>query len=237
MNVITPRPLSLNISCELFGAKNLMSQFSSRWQKAPSEGVSSRIRDTVRSPGPLKPRLEQAGRQIQVQIAKLDATSAKLRERDSSIFNKVVAAIAKHDSQHANILANELSEVRKMNKMVTQAKLALEQITLRLNTVQELGDIVVTLSPAMGVIRNVRSGLVSVIPEAEHEIGEISGLLSSILVDAGQLGAGVINFESANEEADKILAEAGAVAEQKMRDKFPDLPNTVPTGTESAGFS
>ena len=62
-------------------------------------------------------------------------------------------------------------------------------------------------------------------------------LISSILVDAGQLGAGVINFESANEEADKILAEAGAVAEQKMRDKFPDLPNTVPTGTESAGFS
>ena len=162
-----------------------------------------------------------------MQIAKLDATSAKLRERDSSIFNKVVAAISKHDTQHANILANELSEVRKMNKLVTQAKLALEQITLRLNTVQELGDIVVTLSPAMGVIRNVRSGLVSVIPEAEHEIGEISGLLSSILVDAGQLGAGVINFESANEEADKILSEAGAVAEQRMRDKFPCRPENA----------
>jgi division protein CdvB (Snf7/Vps24/ESCRT-III family) len=215
-----------------------MSQFSNRWTKSSEDGITNRIKDTVRSPGPLKPRLEMATRQIQVQISKLDATSAKLRERDSSIFNKVVASIQKHDTQHANILANELSEVRKMNKMVTQAKLALEQITLRLNTVQELGDIVVTLSPAMGVIRNVRSGLVSVIPEAEHEIGEISGLLSSILVDAGQLGAGVINFESANEEADKILAEAGAVAEQRMRDKFPDLPESVPGGTEaSAGFS
>lgn len=215
-----------------------MSQFSSRWQKSSQDGLTNRIKDTVRSPGPLKPRLEMATRQIQVQISKLDATSAKLRERDSSIFNKVVASIQKHDTQHANILANELSEVRKMNKMVTQAKLALEQITLRLNTVQELGDIVVTLSPAMGVIRNVRSGLVSVIPEAEHEIGEISGLLSSILVDAGQLGSGVINFESANEEADKILAEAGAVAETRMRDKFPDLPESVPGGTEAAaGFS
>ena len=214
-----------------------MSQFSSGWQKSPSEGITTRIKDTVISPGSLKPRLEQAARHIQVQISKLDATSAKLRERDASIFKKVVASIQKHDTQHANILANELSEVRKMNKMVTQAKLALEQITLRLNTVQELGDIVVTLSPAMGVIRNVRSGLVSVIPEAENEIGEISGLLSSILVDAGQLGSGVINFESANEEADKILAEAGAVAEQRMHDKFPDLPESVPTGTEAAGFS
>lgn len=214
-----------------------MSQFSSKWQKSPQDGFGTRLKDTVRQPGPLKPRLEQATRQIQVQISKLDATSTKLRERDASIFNKVVASIQKHDTQHANILANELSEVRKMNKMVTQAKLALEQITLRLNTVQELGDIVVTLSPAMGVIRNVRSGLVSVIPEAEHEIGEISGLLSSILVDAGQLGSGVINFESANEEADKILAEAGAVAEQRMRDKFPDLPESVPAGTEATGFS
>jgi division protein CdvB (Snf7/Vps24/ESCRT-III family) len=214
-----------------------MSQFSSKWQKSPQDSFGTRLKDTVRQPGPLKPRLEQATRQIQVQISKLDATSTKLRERDASIFNKVVASIQKHDTQHANILANELSEVRKMNKMVTQAKLALEQITLRLNTVQELGDIVVTLSPAMGVIRNVRSGLVSVIPEAEHEIGEISGLLSSILVDAGQLGSGVINFESANEEADKILAEAGAVAEQRMRDKFPDLPESVPAGTEATGFS
>jgi len=215
----------------------MSSQFSSRWQSSQQEGLGTRIKETVWSPGPLKPRLEQATRQIQVQISKLDATSAKLRERDASIFNKVVASIAKHDSQHANIFANELSEVRKMNKMVTQAKLALEQITLRLSTVQELGDIVVTLSPAMGVIKSVRSGLVSIIPEAENEIGEISGLLSSILVDAGQLGSGIINFESANEEADKILAEAGAVAEQKMRDKFPDLPTSVPSGTEAAGFS
>ena len=214
-----------------------MSQFSSRWQKPPSEGLGTRIKESVRAPGPLKPRLEQAGRQIQVQIAKLDATAAKLRERDSSIFNKVVGAIQKHDTQHANILANELSEVRKMNKMVTQAKLALEQITLRLNTVQELGDIVVTLSPAMGVIKTVRSGLVSVIPEAEHEIGEISGLLSSILVDAGQLGAGVINFESANEEADKIFAEPGAVHDPRTPHKIPDNPSTQPSASEATGFT
>ena len=136
----------------------MSSQFSSRWQSSQQEGLGTRIKETVWSPGPLKPRLEQATRQIQVQISKLDATSAKLRERDASIFNKVVASIAKHDTQHANIFANELSEVRKMNKMVTQAKLALEQITLRLNTVQELGDIVVTLSPAMGVITKRQIG-------------------------------------------------------------------------------
>ena len=203
---------------------DVLPQFSSGWTKPPSDGIANKIKEALRSPGPLKPRIEQATRQMQVQIAKLEGTSAKLRERDATIFSRVVAAIQKHDREHANMLANELSEVRKMNKLVTQAKLAFEQITLRLSTVQELGDIVSMLSPAMGIVKNVRTGLGTVIPEAENEIGEISSLLGSILVDAGQLGSGVINFETANEEADKILAEAGAVAEERMRDKFPDLP-------------
>jgi division protein CdvB (Snf7/Vps24/ESCRT-III family) len=170
--------------------------------------------------------LDEASRQIQIQITKLDATSVKLRERDSSIFAKVVTYIQKHDTQHANMLANELSEVRKMSKMVTHAKLALEQINLRLSTIKELGDIAATLSPAMGVLRGIRGGLSSVVPEAEGEINEISSLLSDILVDAGQVSSTSINFETANEEADKVLAEAGAVAEQNMKDKFPDLPST-----------
>jgi len=214
-----------------------MSDFVSKWNKPSGGGFGERVREAVRPLGPLKPRLEAAVRQIQIQISKLDATSLKLKERDAAIFNKVVTSIQKHDMQHATVYANELAEIRKMNKMVTAAKLALEQIVLRLNTVQELGDIVVTLAPAMGVIRSIKSGLVSVLPEAENEISEISNLLGSILVDAGQLGASTINFEAANEDAERILAEASAVAEQKMREKFPDLPTSVKTSDTLEGIS
>jgi division protein CdvB (Snf7/Vps24/ESCRT-III family) len=48
--------------------------------------------------------------------------------------------LQKHDTEHANVYANELAEVRKMIKTVTSSKLALEQIVLRLNTITELGD-------------------------------------------------------------------------------------------------
>jgi division protein CdvB (Snf7/Vps24/ESCRT-III family) len=123
--------------------------------------------------------------------------------------------------------------------MVTSAKLAMEQIVLRLNTITELGDIVVTLTPAMSVIRSVKQGLVGVLPEAESEIGEISGLLSSILVDAGSVGGYSLNFEAANEDAEKILAEASAVAETRMKGQFPEIPSTLPqgeTGTEGTSF-
>jgi division protein CdvB (Snf7/Vps24/ESCRT-III family) len=216
-----------------------MSTFAGKWEKQNNQSFGGKVKDSVRNPGPLKPRLDLAVRQIQVQVAKLDSTSIKLRERDNSIFGKVVASLQKHDTQHASVYANELAEIRKMNKMVTQAKLALEQIVLRLNTITELGDIVVTLTPAMAVMRSVKQGLGGIMPEAEGEIGEISGLLSSILVDAGTVGGYSLNFEAANEDAERILSEASAVAEQRMKEKFPEIPSTLPSaeaGTETSSY-
>ena len=204
-----------------------MSQFSNNWdnpKKAP--GIGSRIIGKFNNPGPLKPRLDQATREIQTVMAKLDAAIFKLRDRDAFLFNKIVASVQKRDSQRASMFANELAELRKMNKMVTQSKLALEQIVLRLNTVTELGDVVLTLAPATSIVRNLREGLSGVMPEAEGEMGEISGLLSGILVDAGSVSGSSLNFETANEEAERALAEAAAVAETRMS-KFPDIPRTV----------
>ncbi|NWG08745.1 MAG: hypothetical protein HXX80_00255 [Nitrososphaerales archaeon] len=204
-----------------------MSQFTNKWKKPEGPKFKERLKDSVKPQDPLRPRLEQATRQIQAQVGRLDSTLSKLKERDTSLFNKVTASLQRHDAQMASSLSNELSEVRKMTKMVSQSKVALEQIEFRLGTVQSLGDVAATLAPVMGIVRSVRSGLVGVMPEAEHEIGEISGILSSILVDAGQLGGLTLNFEVANEDAEKILAEASAVAEQRMKEKFLELP--IPT--------
>jgi len=212
-----------------------VSKFVDRWEKTDSPGISTRVKESVRPPGPLKPRLDAAVRSIQLQTQKLEIANQRFQERDRMMFSKVVDAYSKHDIDHAKIYANELAEIRKMAKMLMQAKMALEQIVMRLNTVTELGDIVVTLAPAMGVIRSVRSGISSLLPEAERELGDISTTLSSILVDAGQ-GAGLsLNFDSANEDAMKILNEAATVAEQKVKEKFPELPAGVATG-EKTGF-
>lgn len=202
-----------------------MADFTSKWSKGYELTFGEKVKGAIKPAGPLKPRLEQAVRQIQVQVAKLDTAAAKLKERDKYIFNKVVSALQRHEQQRAAVYANELAEIRKMTRMVTQSKLALEQIVLRLNTVQELGDIVVTLAPAMGVIKNIKAGIVRVMPEAEGEMNDISSLLSSILVDAGQLGGYSLNFEAANEDAEKILQEASLMAEQNMKERFPELPS------------
>jgi division protein CdvB (Snf7/Vps24/ESCRT-III family) len=212
-----------------------VSKFVDRWERKDSPGISTKIQESVRPPGPLKPRLDAAVRSIQLQVQKLEIANQRFNERDRMMFSKVVDAYSKHDIDHAKIYANELAEIRKMSKMLMQAKMALEQIVMRLNTVTELGDIVVTLAPAMGVIRNVRTGISSLLPEAERELGDISTTLSSILVDAGQSSGLSLNFDSANEDAMKILNEAATVAEQKVKEKFPELPAGV-ASVEKTGF-
>jgi division protein CdvB (Snf7/Vps24/ESCRT-III family) len=202
-----------------------MSEFTNKWSKSQRSTAADRIREAFQPSGPIKPKLEWARRQLQVEIQKMDAIIARLKKKDEDIFKRSVTAMQKHETQLAAALSNELAEVRKMSKLVNQAKLALEQIALRLTTVEDLGDVAVVLAPAGSIIRSIKSGLAGVMPEAESELGEINGMLSNILVEVGQLGGLTLNFEAANEEAEKILAEASTVAEQRMKQNFPDLPS------------
>src|SRR5271170_274135 len=206
-----------------------MSQFSNNWDRKKSAGLGERLRTRFNNPGPLKPRLDALMHQIQIVMAKLDTSMAKIRERDAALFSKTVAAVQKHENQRASMFANELAEVRRVGKMVTQSRLALEQVVLRLNTITELGDVVTTLAPATSIVRNVKADIAGVMPDAEGEMGEVSSLLSGILVDAGSMGGYTMNFETANEEAEKALSEAAAVAESRMKEKFPDIPQSVET--------
>ncbi len=212
--------------------------FVSKWQKKDQgPGFADRVRDSVRTPIPLKTQIEEANRQIRLLISQLDGTVSRIKQRDSTIFKNVVSSLAKHDTQHAAVYANELAEVRKMGKMVTQAQLAMEQISLRLGTITDLGEIASTLAPAVSVIKGMKESLKMALPEADKEISEISGLLSNVLIDASTTGGFSLNFDAANEDAQKVLEEAALVAEQRMNESFPQIPAGVLTSEESEGLT
>jgi len=217
----------------------LSERFAKKWEtRREEQPFTNRIKDAVKPPGALKPRLDFAVRRIELQVQKLDQATDRFTQRDKAIFARIVDAYSKHDTARANVFANELSEVRKMERLIMNAGLALEQIVLRLRTVSELGDVVSTLGPAVGVLRSVKAGLVSVFPEAENELGEIGNMLSGIMIEAGQGSGMTLNFDSVNEDASKILNEAATVAEQRIKEKFPDLPPgmpAMPASQEKAG--
>jgi division protein CdvB (Snf7/Vps24/ESCRT-III family) len=202
-----------------------------KWNNnAQSESIRDKLREVTQSQTPLKPRIEEAQRKLQIQISKLDAISSKMQEKDKIIFSRIVNAMQNHDSHYAKVLSGELSQIRRTNKMVNSAKLAFEQIQLRLNTMTELGDVVVTLSPAMSVIKGIQGGLKTMLPEADQSFGQISELLGGIMSGSSQIPTAEIGSKDLtfDEEAIKIIEEASAIVEEDTRDKFPDLPLSSP---------
>jgi division protein CdvB (Snf7/Vps24/ESCRT-III family) len=205
----------------------MSSKFEKGWKSQETEPFGNRVRESVRGPQPMRPQIQKATQQLTGEINRLDQAMNRLKQRESSIFKKTVTAVQAHDQESSKAYSNELAEVRKMQKIVTQSKIALEQITTRLQTVTDIGDFASTIAPAIGVIKNVRATLGEAMPDAQGALGEIGAQLNSIMVDVGQI-TGTTFYQAENsEEANRILAEASAIAEKRMAENLPEVPNTT----------
>ena len=206
--------------------------FTNKWN-VQKESISQKVIDKVKPDAPLKPKIDEAQKKLQLQIIKLDSISKKLKEKDDFIFRKVVEAVRTHNKAYSNAYATELYEIRKMNNMVTGAKLAMEQIQLRLNTISELGDVVVTLSPCMSIIKGLGAGLNGLMPAADSSMSDLSNILGEIMSGASVSGDNSFVTDTSNSETNQILEEAHAILEGHVRQSIPDLPPTLGSTTKA----
>ena len=202
-----------------------MTGFDKNWSNQSRAVASDKLKESLRPQGPLKPRIETAVNKLQLQTSKLDTMITKLNERDASLFRRVVDSMQRHDTDSAKVLSNELAEVRKISKTLGQAKMALEQVSMRLSTIHDMGDAMVALGPAMASIKGLKPSLGRFVPGADSEINNMQNLLGSIMTESLQSsGLGIEVNTGSGGDIDQIMMEASAVAEQKVNDKFPSIP-------------
>jgi division protein CdvB (Snf7/Vps24/ESCRT-III family) len=214
-----------------------MAGFDKNWiNQSRSGGASEKLKESLRSQEPLKPRIDTAINKLQLQTSKLDALITKMNERDASLFRKVVDAMQRHDADSAKVHSNELAEVRKISRTLSQSKMALEQVAMRLSTIHDMGDAMVALGPAITSIRGLKSGLGQFVPGADAEINNIQGLLSGIMTES--LSGGTTGIEvntGGGSDIDQIMMEASAIAEQKVNDRLPSIPGASRIEISSSG--
>jgi division protein CdvB (Snf7/Vps24/ESCRT-III family) len=201
-----------------------MTSFTNNWQRPNTPSIGERFNDAIKPKGALKPRMETAIKRLQTQISKLDGMITKLKQRDEKLFKRIVTATQQHDLTASKVLSKELAEVRKVTKLLGNARMALEQIELRLSTFHDLGDTVVTIMPTIGLMKNLRSSLIKFMPEADRELGGMTEMLNGLMTDTFHNGDFGIDSEATTEESEKILQEAAAVAEAAVNDKLPSMP-------------
>jgi len=197
---------------------------SNKWSQQPQPGITEKISDTVKPKGALKPRVQDGIKKLQLQIKKLDSMLTNLQERDAKLFQRIVDATQKHDTQTTKVLGNELAEVRKVTKILSGARIALEQIELRLTTCNDLGDTVVAIMPTMGLMKNLKSSLGKIMPGAEQEIGQMAEMLGGFMTESFSGDAAFGLDATTNAESENILKEAAAVAESSTGQMFPSVP-------------
>jgi len=209
-----------------------VANFEQSWSPKSTVGITEKIGGVIHKEGPLKPRVEGATRKLSQPIDKLDYMAKKLDQKDSKLFQRIVEAKQNHNSSQAKILANELAELRKHKKVIGNMKISLEQVKMRLTTVNELGDVMFALGPAMSTMRALGPALSKFIPEADAEFTAMGNALGGLMSNTFE-GSFENSFGS-NEETELILQEASAVAGTKIGEKFPTVPVSVGTSLSSS---
>jgi division protein CdvB (Snf7/Vps24/ESCRT-III family) len=212
-----------------------MPNFDKTWARQEAPGVTEKLRETIKPQGALKPRIQTAVNKLQVQISKMDSMLTKLHERDAQLFQRVVTAMQQHDTSTSRVLSNELAEIRKVTKMLGNARMSLEQVQLRLTTIHDLGDAMVAIGPAMSTMKGLKSSLGRFMPEADSELNSMTQTLNGLMMDSLAGDSFSMETGASSEETERILQEASAVAEQQVGDKFPSVP--TPTGLSSQSTS
>lgn len=200
-------------------------KFSSEWTRHSTRSVKQNIVDRMH-PIPLKERLTQTIYRLNMVTRKLGDSQIRIEQKHRGLFQKCVQAQERKDQGTAIMYANECSQVRKMAQIIISSQHAIEQVVLRLETVSDFGDVAAEIMPAAKIISTVRGRLAGVVPEVSLQLSSISQTLDSLVLEAGEATGQSWTSIASGEDAERILAEASAIADQKIREGFPTLPST-----------
>ena len=206
-----------------------MVSFSDKWHALKNnEKLSQAFMGRVKPDAPLKNRLDTAQKKLQLQITKLAEIDTKLQQKNNAFFEKIVNSKKANNETYAKVYANELAEIRKHQKMIKNTKLSMEQIQIRLNTVSELGDVVVTLSPCMSLIKGLNSDLGGMMPTVSDSMQDLSNMLGDIVTGSSITHDGSLGqMDTMNSDATAILEEAQTIVSENTRQSMPDPPSAT----------
>jgi division protein CdvB (Snf7/Vps24/ESCRT-III family) len=165
---------------------------------------------------------------------KLRRNSSALNRKNQRLFQKCIEYKLNNKPERATIYANECAELKRLAQLVLSSELALEQAIVRLETINELSDVMGSVLPIISIVENTKNRLVSVIPSVSERLGEVTQMIQSSIVEMGSTPHLSSSQPNLPFEAKKILEQANSVAGERIREKFPELPIELSTSQQSS---
>ena len=201
-----------------------MGYITKNWRE--SVNLSQKFLDKIKPQTSLKNRINDAEKKMECQILRLEQVHNKLNRNHDHVFKKIVEAQLARNESRARTYAIELQEIRKTKNKIAGAKLAMEQIKIRLGTVSELGDIVITLSPCMSLIKGLAPSISALMPQMHASMGDLTNMFGDMLTDSSLSQESFTPTYQGNADTEAILLEASNIVEGKIRTAMPEPPTT-----------
>jgi len=164
---------------------------------------------------------------INAQISHLKSIDTKFSTMDTSFSSKIAQNIKLGNNARANVIANELSAMRRLRKNTQNVSLALEVVAIRFSTITEFSMMMDTINPTVEMLVDIQKDLSKAVPSATEVISQVHTLSSDVLInsnintDVGKIGAVVDN------DALSILSDVQNSLEDEAKEKLPEVPESI----------
>src|SRR2546428_9579853 len=185
--------------------------------------ITDRLREAIK-PTPIKRRIQMATYKLRTQTTRLEKSIGQMESRDRTLHDKCVKALEARDTQSATLFANECVQIRKLIKTSLSSEISLEQALLRLETIEQFGDMVQSMGSVRGMLTTGRCELEGKLPEISTGIHDIEDSLESLTTEIGEVVDADGTYVLPSDDSARILKEADLLAEQKMKGKLPENP-------------
>ena len=164
---------------------------------------------------------------INTQLSQLRMIDKKFSNIDANFTSKITQNIKLGNNARANIIANELSAMRRLRKNTQNASLALEVVAIRFTTINEFSAIMDTINPTVEMLQDIQKDLSKAVPSATNILTEIHSMTGDVLInsnidaDAGKVGTVV------DKDALAILSDVQNNLEDEAKEKLPEVPVSI----------
>lgn len=164
---------------------------------------------------------------INAQISHLKSIDTKFSAMDTNFSSKIAQNIKLGNNARANVIANELSAMRRLRKNTQNVSLALEVVAIRFSTITEFSMMMDTINPTVEMLVDIQKDLSKAVPSATEVISQVHTLSSDVLInssintDVGKIGAVVDN------DALSILSDVQNSLEDEAKEKLPEVPEAI----------
>jgi division protein CdvB (Snf7/Vps24/ESCRT-III family) len=206
-----------------------MSQYG--WGSGRQPTIGDKIKSMFKNDHePLDKKAIIALYRVKGSISRINAYIEKLKDKDREYFQEVVDSQISRDERRAKIYAKEVAAVRKVMKQLYQVQYMLQQVALKLetflifhNATGEIKPVLAIMNQAVGILRE--SAPADLWIEIMSAARELEATMDTSVVDVS-VGTDV----ALDTEAKKVYEEAKIVAEQKLKERYAELPSLVGEG-------